>query len=145
MNKFLVGMLFVSLVTSLAWLVLRPRAGVSYPNAAVEKVVKSASFSLGADTVEISNVSGQLRSKGRSLEAIRIDIDRALGRPIYDNLSRYRMVQGGSKIDVVVWSSLRETGRIEIVPEPGAEGFATTLNATLSKTFPKLRCEVDPP
>lgn len=72
-------------------------------------------------------------------------MDRALGRPTYENLRSYRIVQGGSKADVVVSNSRWETGRIQIVPGPGAEAFATTFHATLIKAFPKLRCEVGHP
>jgi hypothetical protein len=145
MKKILVWMLLACLVTSLAWLLARPRFGVGYPIAAVEAVVQSTSASLGADIIQVRTVSAQLISKGRSLEALRIDIDRRLGRPTYGNLRSYRIVQGRAKVEVIAWSSLWETGRIQIVPEPGAEGFATTLHATLSKAFPKLRCEVDSP
>jgi hypothetical protein len=142
MKKLLLAGLAILLLGSLAWLLAVPHAGTGYPNGAVESVLARASSSAGAEIVEVRIVSAQLRSKGRTLDALKSDIDRSLGRPIYDNLRSYQIVRGGSKLDVVLWSSLHDTGRIEIRPEPGAAGFAADLHADFLEAFPEIRCKI---
>ena len=145
MKKILVWLLMVSLVTSLAWLLAKPRAGKGSPTPAVTAIIESASVSAGAEIVEKRVVSGSLRPATWNFESLKLGIDRSLDRPVYDNLASFRIVQGGQAIQVTCHQSASETGRIEITPESGAAGLAADLKAALLKAFPDLPCEIIAP
>lgn len=142
MKKILIAGLAVLILGSLAWLLAFPRAGTGYPTSAVESVLAGVSSSSGAEIVESRLVGGVFRRQARDFEALRLNIDRSLGRPVYDTLASYRLVQGSSRLEVRFHRSAHDTGRIEIVPEPGAIGLAADLHAAFVKAFPEIRCKV---
>ena len=91
------------------------------------------------------SVSGRLRAEERSVESLRLGIDRWLGRPVYDDLASYRFMQAGSPVRVTLHQSALGTGSVEIAPEPGAAAFATDLQAAFMKSFPELTCRTVAP
>lgn len=145
MKKTLAWLLVLSLVTSLAWILLRPRAGPGYPTAAVTAVLESVTAASGAEIVEKRAVSGSLRSQTRDLASLQTGIDRSLGRPVFDSSAQFRIEQGTSKVWVQLDHSAIETGRIQIKPDSGTTAFAMDLKAALLKAFPDLRCEIGAP
>lgn len=145
MKKTLVWLLVLSLVMSLAWLLIRPRAGVGYPTAAVTAVLESVTAASGAEIVEKRAVSGSLRTKPRDLASLQIGIDRSLGRPVFDSMAQFRIEQGTSKVWVQLDHSATETGRIQIKPDSGTTTFAVDLKLALQKAFPDIRCEIATP
>jgi hypothetical protein len=145
MKKTLLWLLVLSLVASMTWLLVRPRAGPGYPTAAVTTVLESVTASTGAEIVEKRAVSGSLRTKTRDWASLQIAIDRSLGRPVFDSMATFQIKQGTSTTSVQFDHSAIETGRIQITPDPGATAFAADLMAALLKAFPGIRCEIVAP
>ena len=145
MKKTLVWLLVLSLVTSMTWFIVRPRAGPGYPTAAVTAVLESVTAASGAEIVEKRAVSGSLRSQTRDFASLQMGIDRSLGRPVFDSFAQFRIEQGTSKVWVQFDHSAVETGRIQISPDSGTAAFAVDLKAALLKAFPDIRCEITTP
>lgn len=145
MKKTLVWLLVLSLVTSMAWIMVRPHAGPGYPTAAVTAVLESVTAASGAEIVERRAVSGSLRSQARDFASLQIGIDRSLGRPVFDSSAQFRIELGTSKVWVQLDHSATETGRIQINPDSGTTAFAVDLRAELLKAFPDIRCEIATP
>ena len=145
MKKTLVWLLVLSLVTSMAWIMVRPHAGRGYSTAAVTAVLESVTTASGAEIVEKRAVSGSLRSQTRDFASLQIAVDRSLGRPVFDSFAQFKIEQGTSKVWVQLDHSATETGRIQINPDSGTTAFAVALKSELLKGFPDIRCEIATP